>query len=207
MDLDVNAGGEALLSWQWNTRGLVTRGTTTGTWSTGLRISDIDSRALDVELGDGGLAAVLGQRAIRGNHDAADLILQVARQPRGGEWSPFKVVRTLRNFPAPWVGTGGLDVDASGRTTLAWLARTPTRSWEIQAIRARQGRSWGKPAVLTRSVGDWEFPVQVVGNPKGDVLVTHQGRQNRSLRAVHRASNGHWSAPGNLSGTVRYICD
>ncbi|HQR27292.1 MAG TPA: hypothetical protein PLP61_09660 [Nocardioides sp.] len=207
LDLDLNAGGEALLAWQWNTRGLVSRATTAGTWSTGLRISNVDSRALDVELGDGGLAAVLVQRAIRRGENAADLILQVARQPRGGEWGPFTVVRTLRDVPAPWVGTGGLAVDATGRTTVAWLARTPTGSWEIRAIRARGARPWGKPAVLATSVGDWESPVRVVGNPRGDVVVTYQGWRDRSLRAVHRPSDGPWSAPVNVSGRVAYICD
>lgn len=210
-DLDVNSGGEALLSWEWNTRGLVTRGATTGAWSTGLRISDVDSRALDVELGDGGLAAVLVQRAIIRGESSADLILQVARQPRGGEWGPFTVVRTLRNYSVPWVGAGGLAVDASGRTTVAWLARTPTGAWEVRAIRARQARPWGQPVVLGPSLGkragSREFPVRVVGNQTGDVLVTYHGWRDRSLRAVHRPSGGPWSTPVNVSGRVAYLCD
>lgn len=207
IDLDVNQGGEAVLSWQWNARGLVARGTVTGAFSTGLRINDVDPRALDVALGDGGLAAVLTQRAIRGEEDEADLVLKVARQPRGEHWGAFRVLRSLGDVAPPWPGTGGLAVDAAGVTTVAWLAPTATPSWSVRVARAGPGGGWSKVALLARTNANWEFPVRVAGNPRGDVLVTYPGRSQRSLRVVRRPSGGPWSGPVNVSGALGYLCD
>lgn len=206
VDLDVNAGGEAVLAWTWNARGLVSRGSTTGEWSTGARVPQTDR--MDVALGDGGMAALLVQRAIPARGDAADLLLQVARQPRDRDWGAFRVVQRLSDFGPPWVGPGGVTVDSAGTTTVAWCDQRSATRWQIKAIRARQGSRWGAPVVLAAKVAWTEFPVRVEGNASGDVLVTYTPTfGNRTIMAARRPSGGPWSPPTRVARLGDYILD
>ncbi|MEZ5091777.1 hypothetical protein [Nocardioides sp.] len=122
-----------------------------------------------VSLGDSGLAAALVRRAVVDDNGSADLtLLDIARQPRGHpgrrRWSP-----ATASFRPPWPGIGGVHVDRTGRTTVAWDDRSPDGVWRVVAVRAVQGQSWQQPKVLARHVGWGDFPVVVTGAPRGDV--------------------------------------
>jgi hypothetical protein len=207
-DLAVNAQGATLVGWQrWastGVTGLVSRGRVGGEWRTGLRTRDVSR--LQVALGDGGLAAALVQRTLIGDH-GSQVALQVARQPRGRPWSAPTVLQRLTDVGPPWPGIGGIHVDAAGKSTVAWDARTPGGQWRIVAARAVSGEPWQRPAILARRVGWGEFPVRVSGSQRGDVLVTYLPQPgNRTLQAVRWARPG-WSEPVSVSGLGTYLND
>lgn len=207
-DLAVNSRGTTVVAWQWwaptGVTGLVTRGRTGVSWTTGLRTRD--AVAMDVAIGDGGLAAALVQRAVIGD-TSTDLTLGVARQPRSLEWGDVVVLQRLTDLGPPWPGIGGVHVDATGRATVAWDQRAPDGSWRIVASRAVKGEPWQTPRVLAERVGWGEFPVRVTGAQRGDVLVTYVPQPgNRTLWAVRWDRPG-WTEPANVSDTGRYIND
>ena len=209
-DLAVNDGGGAVLAWTWLRRGLVSRGSITGAWTTGLVVRKAAPGAtwMDVALGDGGLAALTWVRAVRrGDLDSTDLTYLVARQPPGGDWEAPVVLNTLRNFGPPWPGAGGVTVNATGHTTVAWQHRGDQGRWQVRAMRARQGRAWGRVAKLAPLQAWSESSVRVTGNAQGDGLVTYRPAPfGGRLKGVHRPSGGPWSAPTDIAGKGAYIC-
>lgn len=204
-DLDVNDTGGAVLAWTWLRRGLVSRGSTTGTWTTGL--VGRNAARMDVALGDGGLAALTWTRAVPRENGAVDLAYLVARQPQGGGWGAPAVLQTLRNVGPPWPGAGGVTVDSTGHTTVAWQHRTSNGHWQVLAMRTRLGKPWAAPTRLATLSGWNEFPVRVSGNQRGDVLVSYAPALNGRLKGVHRPADGTWSSPSDIAGAGPYVVD
>ncbi len=210
-DLAVNGRGAALVAWQWDkglpTTGFVSRGHVGGTWTTGLRVSHTAWMA--VAVGDGGLAAVMVQRAVVDPSTGAtdQLTWAAARQYRARAWSSLTTLQRLTQVGIPWPGPGDIHVDAAGRTTAAWDDQGTNGRWRIVAARAVQGQPWQQPTVLARRVGWGEFPVRVTGAQAGEVLVTFVRQPgNRQLESVRWASPG-WQRPVSVSGDVRYVSD
>ena len=211
VDMAVNARGDVVVGWQWEQwpkmTGFVSRGRAGRTWTTGLRVPD--AFALDVALGDGGLAAVMVQRATVDPETSAaeELTWAVARQYRQRPWSRLVTMQRLTDIGPPWPGPGGVFVDAAGRTTAAWDDQSDGGGWRIVAARARLGESWRAPGVLGRRAGWGESQVRVSGTQRGDVLVTFVRQPaRRELMAVRWLRPG-WQSPVSVSGVVDYVAD
>lgn len=71
---------------------------------------------------------------------------EVARQSRAGVWGAALVLQTVDQSP-PWVGPGGVAIDAQGVTTVAWQRITGAGT-SVVAIRARPGHGFGARVVL-----------------------------------------------------------
>ena len=187
VDLAVNAGGEAVVGWTAGRRGLVSRGSTTGAWTTDAawpRVVD-----LDVGLGDGGLAAVMLNRFLGPWQDHITLTYEVARQPHGGDWSAVKVLQTIEQDP-PWAGMGSVVVDRTGTTTAAWEQLTKS-GFRVMAIRAARGHRWRDPVVLSPPVST-EVSVTTMTTPEGDVVALWHDYWARDLSGARRAADGTW---------------
>ena len=188
VDLAVNAHGEALLGWSSDTTGLVSRRTAGGAWTTDARWPR--TLDIDVAIGDGGMGALMLYRWTGPYADEITLVYQVARQARGHDWGPSKVLQRIDQSP-PWASPGSVAVDARGTTTAAWEQAT-TRDYQVVAIRARKGHRWLDPVELGKPVGP-ETPVLTMATPEGDVLVLWHAPWADDLSGALRPSVGPWS--------------
>lgn len=192
VDLAVNASGQAVVGWLWNHRALASRGSLdAGTWSASPAWTK--TLAIDVAIGDGGHAAVMLQRWVGPLADDVTLTFAVARQSPAGVWAGTRVLQTVQQSP-PWVGPGGIAVDAQGVTTLAWQRVRPEGT-AVVAMRAQPGHAFGTAQVVAGQPLRSEAPVRVFATAQGDVLLAwlHQG--NAEVRSARLPSGGEWSAP------------
>ncbi|HQR27800.1 MAG TPA: hypothetical protein PLP61_12250 [Nocardioides sp.] len=195
-DVAVNASGQAVVGWLWRDRALVTRGALGGSWSTGAPWRK--TLSVDVAIGDGGHAAAMLQGWVGPLADEATLTFAVARQSPAGVWGATKILQTVVQDP-PWVGPGGVAVDAQGVTTVAWQRFSGTGT-TVVARRARPGRAFGAPVVLAGQPTRSESPVRVLATPDGLVQVAWVHDWIAGVRAVRRPVGGPWSAPAVVCG-------
>lgn len=202
-DLAVNAKGDAVVGWLWRNRALVSRGSLGGGWTTAAAWTK--TLTLDVALGDRGLAAAMLQRWVGPRTDDVTLTFEVARQTRAGVWGATRVLQTVDQSP-PWVGPGGVAVDAKGVTTVAWQ-RVTAAATRVVAVRAGPGRAFGAPVVLGRQPTRTEWAVRVLATPAGDVLVTWVHNGVADVKAVRRPAGGPWSEPVVACGGQGVVMD
>lgn len=194
LDLDVNAGGDGLLGWSWLAPGrqprlLVARGAAAGTWDPPSRWDGVNEQV--VALGDNGSAAVMME--VWGGESDPTLALKVVRQVLGEPWGTPKTMTTVSS-EVPFVGIGGVAVDAQGFTIASWRQEPVPNQWEVVASRARQGGAWGPVTVLAPSAGFSEYPIRVMATPEGAALVAWT-RAYSSVRAALRPAGGDWLGP------------
>lgn len=202
-DLAVNASGDAVVGWLWNQRALVSRGQLDGLWTTGPGWPK--TLSVDVALGDGGHGAAMLQRWVGPRTDDVTLTFEVARQTRGGVWGTPRVLQTVDQSP-PWVGPGGVAVDAHGVTTVAWQRVGPGDD-VVVAMRARPGRAFGGPVVLGQQPTRSEWAVRVLAAPGGQVVVAWVHNAVQGLRAVRRPAGGPWSDPAKVCAGPGLVMD
>lgn len=197
IQLSVNRNGAQVLGAQWLGSGetafqrlLVSLRPRVGAWQPPRRWDGITG--FEVALGDG------GQVAVSLTHGTENQTIRVARGPVVGGWGSTALVSRIPHAGPFHTEIADLGVDREGTVTVAWRQRSADGSWRPRAARARAGEAFAPAVTLADPVGFSDFPVHLVANADGAVLVTWS-RANGAVQAVRRPVGGPWGDPETIA--------
>jgi hypothetical protein len=125
-------------------------------------------------------------------------VMMSAERPAGGEWSVPTAVSSRRLALDGF--SPQLAVNSAGAAILVWSRSIGTRDEPsvVSAYRAAGSRSWSRPEVVPKAVGD-EPRVEI--DDAGNALMVFDVGQEDSVYAIRRLVGHGWQAPHQLGGS------